>query len=221
MEAKKIDKPKAKINPMKLNINPPNKEIKNTKIAEILQLLGIEEDSKDYNNHMGMDNDPKKNSWDKMDKDDNSNVKEKLLVKENVENSENESSNENSNDSFEKILDNLSIAEEKGKKVEINKENVNIRDELNSNNNDQIRNTKIIPVSNYIIKNIDKDGNCFYRTISYYYRNSQEDYKEFREIISSYILNNPDEYIFAVTDEDIKVDDNIDELIKIQKKENI
>ena len=28
MEAKKIDKPKAKINPMKLNINPPNKEIK-------------------------------------------------------------------------------------------------------------------------------------------------------------------------------------------------
>lgn len=218
MEAKKIDKPKAKINPMKLNINPPNKEIKNTKIAEILQLLGIEEDSKDYNNHMGMDNDPKKNSWDKMDKDDNSNVKEKLLVKENVENSENESSNENSNDSFEKILDNLSIAEEKGKKVEINKENVNIRDELNSINNDQIRNTKIIPVSNYIIKNIDKDGNCFYRTISYYYRNSQEDYKEFREIISSYILNNPDEYIFAVTDEDIKVDDNIDEIIKIQKK---
>ena len=62
-----------------------------------------------------------------MDKDDNSNVKEKLLVKENVENSENESSNENSNDSFEKILDNLSIAEEKGKKVEINKENVIIR----------------------------------------------------------------------------------------------
>ena len=60
MEAKKIDKPKAKINPMKLNINPPNKEIKNTKIAEILQLLGIEEDSKDYNNHMGMNNDPKK-----------------------------------------------------------------------------------------------------------------------------------------------------------------
>ena len=160
----------------------------------------------------------KKNSWDKMDKDDNSNVKEKLLVKENVENSENESSNENSNDSFEKILDNLSIAEEKGKKVEINKENVNIRDELNSNNNDPIRNTKIIPVSNYIIKNIDKDGNCFYRTISYYYRNSREDYKEFREIISSYILNNPDEYIFAVTDEDIKIDDNIDEIIKIQKK---
>ena len=196
MEAKKIDKPKAKINPMKLNINPPNKEIKNTKIAGILQLLGIEEDSKDYNNHMGMDNDPKKNSCDKMDKDDNSNVKEKLLVKENVENSENESSNENSNDSFEKILGNLSIAEEKGKKVEINKENVNIRDEVNSINNDQIRNTKIIPVSNYIIKNIDKDGNCFYRTISYYYRNSQEDYKEFREIISSYILNNPDEYIF-------------------------
>ena len=65
---------------------------------------------------------------------------------------------------------------------------------------------------------IAKDGNCFYRTISYYYRNRQEEYREFREIISSYILNNPDEYIFAVTDQDIKADDNMDELIKIQKK---
>ena len=61
MESKKIDKPKAKINPMKLNINPPKKENKNKKIAEILQLLGIEEDSKDYNNHIGINNDQKKN----------------------------------------------------------------------------------------------------------------------------------------------------------------
>ena len=65
---------------------------------------------------------------------------------------------------------------------------------------------------------ITKDGNCFYSAIPYYYRNRQKDYREFREIISSYILNNPDQYIFEVTEQDIKFDDNIDELIKIQKK---
>lgn len=84
-----------------------------------------------------------------------------------------------------------------------------------------MNNDNIIPVSNFTIKKIDEDGNCFYRTISYYYRNRQDDYKKLREIITSYILNNPDEYIFAVTDQDIKVDDNVEEIYKFQKKGNI
>ena len=147
-----------------------------------------------------------------MDKDYNLNVKENSLVKKSSENLEKESSKEDSNDFFEELLGNLSLEQKGDKKVEIKKEQANNKEESASNNNEQIRIKNFIPVSDFTIKMIAKDGNCFYRTITYYYRNRQEDYKDFLEIISSYILNNPDKYIFAVIDQDIKADDNIDEL---------
>ena len=45
-------------------------------------------------------------------------------------------------------------------------------------------------------KKIGKDGICFYRTLSYYFRDTEEDHKEFRDLVATYILNNPDEYFF-------------------------
>ena len=202
-----------------MNIYPAKKDIKNKKIAEIFQILGIGEDSKEENNQEVKDNDEiKKKYYDKVDKDYNLNVKENSSVKKSSEYLEKESSKEDSNDSFEELLGNLSLEQKGDKKVEIKKEQENNKEESVSNNNEQISNKNFIPASNFTIKMIAKDGNCFYRTISYYYRNRQEEYREFREIISSYILNNPDEYIFAVTDQDMKADDNMDELIKIQKK---
>ena len=44
---------------------------------------------------------------------------------------------------------------------------------------------------NIIQKDIAKDGNCFYRSLSYYYRETEEDYPEFRKLIVRYIDNNP------------------------------
>lgn len=73
----------------------------------------------------------------------------------------------------------------------------------------------------FIIKYIQKEGNCFYRTLSYFYRETEDDHAEFRQNISNYIINNPDEYIFAVTDEDILPDDNMGDDIKLLKKKNI
>ena len=70
----------------------------------------------------------------------------------------------------------------------------------------------------FIIKEIEREGNCFYRTISYYYRNTQEDYTEFRELITSYIINNPDDYIFFFTDEDINAAEELDQNVKNKKK---
>ena len=37
---------------------------------------------------------------------------------------------------------------------------------------------------NYMEKDIEKDGNCYYQCLSYYYRNTQEYHLEFRKLIS-------------------------------------
>ena len=57
MPRRKIQKPKSKIERKKLNIYPAKKDIKNKKIAEIFQILGIGEDSKEENNQEVKDND--------------------------------------------------------------------------------------------------------------------------------------------------------------------
>lgn len=54
-------------------------------------------------------------------------------------------------------------------------------------------------------KTIEKDGNCFYRTISYFYRDTEDDYQEFREIISSYIEDNIEFYIEYIPDEEVDI----------------
>ena len=71
-------------------------------------------------------------------------------------------------------------------------------------------------------KEIEKDDNCFYPTFSYYYRETEQDYRELRELMVRYIENNSEEYIFAFPDEDIIITDQDDELsIKTKKIQNI
>ena len=48
--------------------------------------------------------------------------------------------------------------------------------------------------------------------MSYFYRNTEEDYKEFRELIVRYIQNNADEYIYTVADADINITKSDDEM---------
>ena len=104
----------------------------------------------------------------------------------------------------------LSLESKEKSEIETNKtKSININ-EKEINDDDKDANKNNIPISNFIIKEIEKDGNCFYRTISYYYRNTPEDYAEFRELITSYIINNPDDYIFCVTDEDIDAHQELD-----------
>ena len=76
----------------------------------------------------------------------------------------------------------------------------------------------VIPIQNFIIKKIQKDGNCFYRTLSYYFRETEDDYNEFRELITSYISNNADEYIEFVADEDVNIPEDADELLILKMK---
>ena len=76
--------------------------------------------------------------------------------------------------------------------------------------------------SKYIEKEIIQDGNCFYRSLSYYYRQTEKDYNVFRQLIVSYIESNLDEYITFITEEDLN-DSNInsynEENILNKKKE--
>ncbi len=62
-----------------------------------------------------------------------------------------------------------------------------------------------------MIKKIEGDGNCFYRTLSYYFRGTEDDHNEFRALITVHIINNPDDYITAVTDDDIDIPQGSDE----------
>lgn len=68
MQRRKIERPKAKSK--KMNIKPDKKDIKNKKIEEIFEFLGIKKDSKEKNNQKLKDNDAiKKNlmiKWIKM-----------------------------------------------------------------------------------------------------------------------------------------------------------
>lgn len=47
----------------------------------------------------------------------------------------------------------------------------------------------------YIVKEIAKDGNCFYFIISYYFQQKEDNYKEFSEFISEYIIINLEKYM--------------------------
>ena len=90
-------------------------------------------------------------------------------------------------------------------------ESKNDLNNLNFKAQEKILNQKNIPPTEFIIKKIEKDGNCFYRTLSYFFRDTEEDLKEFRDLFATYFLNNLDEYIFAVADEDIELEENDNE----------
>ena len=81
-----------------------------------------------------------------------------------------------------------------------------------------------IEENQFIIKNILPDGNCFYQTISYYFRDTEDDHTEFRTLILDYIQTNIEEYIPFVSDDDIKIkiENNLNEKdIKNKKIEYI
>ena len=79
-------------------------------------------------------------------------------------------------------------------KAQINKQNFQIN---------IIRDFHILNKEDYEVKNIMADGNCFYRSLSFYYRQTEKDYNEFRKLIVSYIENNLDIYISFISDEEI------------------
>ena len=86
--------------------------------------------------------------------------------------------------------------------------------------NNSIRDFNVLYKEDYVVKNITADGNCFYRSLSFYYRQTEKDYDEFRKFIVSYIENNLDHYISFITDEEINDPyfNNYSESIKINKK---
>jgi len=133
---------------------------------------------------------------------------------------EHRSSSDYTDDSLESLFAALELD---SKENDIKKSNKNrITDEEQPDNklpkDKGIENEKVDPKNNFIIKYIEKDGNCFYRALSYFFRETEEDHLEFRELITNYILNNPGEYIFTVTDEDINSNEDEDEESKIKKK---
>ena len=100
---------------------------------------------------------------------------------------------------------------EKKPKAKINQKNLQ---------NNYTQDFHTINIDNYVVKNITADGNCFYRSLSFYYRQTEKDFDEFRKLIISYIENNLDNYISFVADEEINEPDfnNYSEDIKINKK---
>ena len=219
---KKQEKPKAKIYPKKLKITNEKKEKKgsnkDSKISEILKLLNLEMNEKTQ------DSKKEKNSI--FDNKDNNKKGDIFIKKQNIENRDSEASNNtektvSSMDSikeFENFFSEMELNNNESKKEEINKDNLkeNPQKKLDNKGNNS---KNILPLDEFIIKDIEKDGNCFYRTLSYYYRETEQDYREFRELIVRYIENHPEEYIFAVPDDDIVITAQDDELsINAKKK---
>ena len=63
-----------------------------------------------------------------------------------------------------------------------------------SNNNN-------LPFTEYIQKNINPDGNCFYRCISYFFRQTEEAYPEFRNLLYDWMVNNKESFIDIIPEE--------------------
>ena len=130
----------------------------------------------------------------------------------------NSNSSIDSLEDLDNLISNLDSKEDNKKKINkindknSNKTNSSIKNKEDSNSN----NVELF--DDYIMKEIIGDGNCFYRAICYFYRENQDEYKEFRQLIVQYIDNHPDEYISAVADEDIDILENDDELTIYNKK---
>ena len=80
------------------------------------------------------------------------------------------------------------------------KNNININSDLS----DIIKNNENLSLNNVNIIPIVKDGNCFYRCLSYFFLSDQEYYKEFKEIIIEWIENNYKKFENFFGDEDRK-----------------
>ena len=115
-----------------------------------------------------------------------------------IESAKNSISSIDSLEDFDNLISNF---DSKVEKKSITHKNI----EKNSNKINSSINNKVDSVPNevelfddYIIKEIIGDGNCFYRAICYFYREKQEEYNEFRQLIVQYFDNHPDQYIATV-----------------------
>ena len=221
---KRIEKSKAKILPRKYI--PPKKDKKtesNEKTEEINRILALLD--------LDKDNDEIKSNEKDVLQIDNNNLKnqDKKIIFSEKEKKEsirtgvevNSNSSLDSLDDFDNILSNSNLKKEE-KKEESNP-NKNIKNDTNQINSSKDKIIKNIPedielIENFIIKDIIGDGNCFYRSLCYFYRENQDEYNEFRELIVKYIDNNPDEYLEGVADEDIDILENDDEITILNKK---
>ena len=73
----------------------------------------------------------------------------------------------------------------------------------------------------FIEKNVKGDGNCFFRVLSYYYRNDEKFYNEFRQLIHELFVENLEKFIDFFPDSAIfkeKLPENKEESLKLLKK---
>ena len=90
-------------------------------------------------------------------------------------------------------------------KIEIknDKESKKIIDSyVNSELKSLVKNKSNIPFNLIDFIKITKDGNCFYRCLSYYFTLNKENYKEIKNIIIDWIENNYEKYINFFGDDD-------------------
>ena len=66
--------------------------------------------------------------------------------------------------------------------------------EGNEQTQNKSNNNKFLEKEDYIKVNIHKDGNCFFRAISVYFTDTQENHEIIREIISKYAMENKEEF---------------------------
>ena len=101
-----------------------------------------------------------------------------------------------------------------------NKKNKNKKAEINQYKFNK-NNLQSLKKEDYIVKEITPDGNCFYRCLSYFYRQKENDYNEFRQLITNYIEQNIDYYLIFISDEEVNIknEDGLsdDEIIKKKK----
>ena len=85
----------------------------------------------------------------------------------------------------------------------------------------KINDYRLLDENEYIIKDIELDSNCFYRSLSYYYRDKEDDYNEFRQLICTFIENHIEDYYdFIIVGDHLHLDTSIiyEENFLIQKK---
>jgi len=58
----------------------------------------------------------------------------------------------------------------------------------------KINDYRLLDENENIIKDIYPDSNCFYLKFSYYYKDKQYDYNQFRDLIIIYIENHIEDY---------------------------
>ena len=81
----------------------------------------------------------------------------------------------------------------------INANKNKVKENYSSNKFNFIDN-KDLPLSEYYEKDVFPDGNCYYRVLSYYYRETEEFHKEFRELIYNLYINNKHMFLESVPD---------------------